>query len=79
MKNLFNIYKKIINNLKKIKYFSKTKIIFKNPKEVEIVIFDRLTGDFIKSFFKGRDCFIIDIPGPDRSIKNIFQMTFDFC
>ena len=67
---------KILNFLKlkliSLKSYKNIKIIFLKKPEKKVIIFDRLTGEYLFDFFQEKDFFIIDVPGERRNVQNLY-------
>ncbi len=63
------IFKLILNKLIIIK---NSIIKLENPKNAEIIVFDRLNSHFITPLFSDRNFFILDVPGKRRKVEKIF-------
>ena len=67
---------KILNFVKQklisLKSYKKIKIIFLKKTEIKVIIFDRLSGEYLLDFFQEKDFFIIDVPGERRNVQNLY-------
>jgi surface carbohydrate biosynthesis protein len=67
---------KILNFVKQklisLKSYKKIKIIFFKKTEIKVIIFDRLSGEYLLDFFQEKDFFIIDVPGERRNVQNLY-------